>query len=83
MSDEDDYKRLEEKGAELFRRWRNEHPAAARELEEMRGGTRVEDLDAWRERYPDAVAEYTRAAIYSRDCVRKMRMAVPGWEPPD
>ncbi len=82
MSDEDDYRRLEAKGAELIRRWRTEHPDAAREMDEMREGKRVEDLDAWRARYPEAVADFGRALIFGRDCVRKMRMTVPGWEPP-
>jgi hypothetical protein len=83
MTDEDDYQRLEQRGAELLRQWKAEHPKAAREMTEMRDGTRVEDLDAWRARYPEAVAGFARAAIFGRECVRKMRMTVPGWEPPD
>lgn len=83
MSDEDDYRRLEQKGAELVGRWRHDHPEAAREMDETRDGRRVEDLDAWRARYPEAVAGFAQAAIYGRDCVRKMRMSVPGWESPE
>jgi hypothetical protein len=82
MSDENDYRRIEKQGAELFQRWQNQHPEAAREMAEMRDGRRAEDLDAWRAKYPEAVAGYGRAVLYSRDCVRKMRMTVPGWEPP-
>lgn len=83
MSKEDDYRRLEERRVELMRRWRIEHPEAALEMAEMRDGVRVEDLDAWRARYPEAVADFARAAIFERDTVSKMRMAEPGWEPPD
>jgi len=46
VTDEDDYRRLEKKGAELFQRWCDEHSEAAREKDEMRGRATAEDLDA-------------------------------------
>lgn len=83
MSDEDDYRRLEARGAELFQRWRSEHPEAARDWAAIRDHATAEDLDAWRVSYPEAVAGIGRTMLYSRDCVRKMRMTVPSWEPPE
>ncbi len=83
MTDEDDYRRVEERGAKLYARWQNEHPDASREIEELKEqDTTNEDLDAWRTKYPEAVAGWGLLAFYSRDVVRKMRMTEPGWEPP-
>lgn len=82
MTEEDDYRRVEKRGAALYERWKNEHPEAAHEIAQAQTNSSVETLDAWRAKYPEAVAGYARIGFYSRDCVRKMRMTVPGWEPP-
>lgn len=33
-------------------------------MAEMREGSRAEDLDAWRAKYPEAVAGYGRTMLY-------------------